>query len=138
MADIPVEDLSEAEAAEELGRLAAEIASHDYRYNTEDAPIISDAAYDALRRRNLAIEQRFPHLKREDSPSNKVGAVASEKFGKVTHSIPMLSLDNAFHDSDVEDFVGRIRGQRKFAEVRELISAMEADTERARAILSTP
>src|SRR5688500_8679643 len=109
MADIPVEQLSEAEAVEELGRLAAEIAQHDYRYNTEDAPIISDAEYDALRRRNLAIEQRFPQLKREDSPSNKVGASVSEKFGKVTHSIPMLSLDNAFHDSDVEDFVGRIR-----------------------------
>jgi DNA ligase (NAD+) len=109
MADIPVEDLSEAEAAEELGRLAAEIAQHDYRYNTEDAPIVSDAEYDALRRRNLAIEQRFPHLKREDSPSNKVGASVSEKFGKVTHVVQMLSLDNAFHDSDVEDFVGRIR-----------------------------
>ncbi|MET3647406.1 NAD-dependent DNA ligase LigA [Phyllobacterium ifriqiyense] len=109
MADKAVEKLTEAEAVEELGRLAAEIAQHDYRYNTEDAPIISDAEYDALRRRNLAIEQRFPQLKREDSPSNKVGASVSEKFGKVTHSIPMLSLDNAFHDSDVEDFVGRIR-----------------------------
>lgn len=109
MADIPVEELSEAEAAEELGRLAAEIAQHDYRYNTEDAPTISDGEYDALRRRNLAIEQRFPHLKREDSPSNKVGATVSEKFGKVTHSIPMLSLDNAFSDQDVQDFVDRIR-----------------------------
>ena len=109
IADIAVEKLSEAEAAEELGRLAAEIAQHDYRYNTEDAPVISDAAYDALRRRNLAIEQRFPQLKREDSPSNKVGASVSEKFGKVTHAIPMLSLDNAFHDSDVEDFALRIR-----------------------------
>ncbi|MDA4830273.1 NAD-dependent DNA ligase LigA, partial [Enterobacter hormaechei] len=65
--------------------------------------------YDALRRRNLAVEQRFPHLKREDSPSNKVGATVSEKFGKVTHSIPMLSLDNAFSDQDVQDFVDRIR-----------------------------
>ncbi|WP_287323210.1 NAD-dependent DNA ligase LigA, partial [Mesorhizobium sp.] len=90
-------------------RLAEEIAGHDQRYHAEDAPTISDAAYDALRRRNLAIEQRFPALVREDSPSRKVGAAVSEKFRKIVHAIPMLSLDNAFADADVIDFVGRIR-----------------------------
>ena len=103
MPDIPVDQLTEEQAAAELKQLAEEIAGHDYRYNTMDAPIISDAAYDALRRRNLAIEQRFPALKREDSPSNKVGSVVSEKFAKVTHAVPMLSLDNAFDDQDVRD-----------------------------------
>ncbi|MER8482258.1 NAD-dependent DNA ligase LigA [Mesorhizobium sp. M1322] len=109
MSEKPVDALDESEAASELKRLAEEIADHDQRYHAEDAPTISDAAYDALRRRNLAIEQRFPHLVREDSPSRKVGAAVSEKFGKIVHAIPMLSLDNAFADADVIDFVGRIR-----------------------------
>jgi len=109
MSDKPVDSLSEAEAAAELARLAEEIAGHDLRYHAEDAPTISDADYDALRRRNLAIEQRFPGLVREDSPSKSVGAAVSEKFGKVTHVVPMLSLDNAFADEDVSEFVGRIR-----------------------------
>jgi DNA ligase (NAD+) len=109
MSEKPVDSLDESEAASELKRLAEEIASHDQRYHAEDAPTISDAAYDSLRRRNLAIEQRFPHLVREDSPSRKVGAAVSEKFRKVVHAIPMLSLDNAFADADVTDFVGRIR-----------------------------
>ncbi|ODT06363.1 MAG: DNA ligase (NAD(+)) LigA [Mesorhizobium sp. SCN 65-20] len=109
MSEKSVDSLSEAEAAAELARLAEEIAGHDRRYHAEDAPTISDADYDALRRRNLAIEQRFPHLVREDSPSKAVGAAVSEKFGKVTHVVPMLSLDNAFADEDVTEFVGRIR-----------------------------
>jgi DNA ligase (NAD+) len=109
LASKPVEQLTEKEAAAELARLAEEIAGHDLRYHTEDAPTISDAEYDALRRRNLAIEQLFPALVREDSPSRKIGAAISERFGKVVHAVPMLSLDNAFHDEDVVDFVARIR-----------------------------
>ncbi|TIQ86171.1 MAG: NAD-dependent DNA ligase LigA, partial [Mesorhizobium sp.] len=109
MAEKPVDSLSESEAASELKRLAAEIAEHDRRYHTEDAPVITDAEYDALTQRNLAIEQRFPALVREDSPSRKVGAAVSEKFRKIVHAVPMLSLDNAFADADVIDFVGRIR-----------------------------
>lgn len=106
---IPVDDLTEEQAREELARLAGEIMEHDRRYYAEDAPTISDAEYDALRRRNLAIEQAFPHLVREDSPSKRVGAKPVEKFEKVRHRVPMLSLDNAFSDDDVVDFVGRIR-----------------------------
>ena len=83
LSDKPVEALSEAEAAKELARLAEEIAGHDLRYHAEDAPTISDADYDALRRRNLAIEQRFPGLVREDSPSKRVGAPPAEGFAKV-------------------------------------------------------
>jgi DNA ligase (NAD+) len=106
---IPVEKLTAAEAAEELERLAAEIADHDRRYHGEDAPIISDADYDALRRRNAAIEERFPALLRPDSPSHRVGAKPSEKFAKLVHARPMLSLDNAFSDEDVADFCARVR-----------------------------
>jgi DNA ligase (NAD+) len=105
----PVEKLTSAEAGKELDRLAREIAEHDRRYHAEDAPTISDADYDALRRRNAAIEERFPLLVRPDSPSHRVGAKASEKFGKVVHRVAMLSLDNAFSDEDVADFIGRVR-----------------------------
>ncbi|WP_048648146.1 NAD-dependent DNA ligase LigA [Nitratireductor soli] len=105
----PVDALSEKQASVELEQLAREIAEHDQRYHAEDAPTISDAEYDAMRRRNLAIEQRFPELVREDSPSRRVGAPVSEKFDKVRHKVPMLSLDNAFSDADVIDFVARIR-----------------------------
>jgi DNA ligase (NAD+) len=104
-----VEKLTEAEAKKELEKLASEIAEHDRRYHGEDAPAISDADYDALRRRNIAIEERFPKLTRPDSPSHRVGARASEKFAKVRHAAPMLSLDNAFSDEDVTDFVARVR-----------------------------
>lgn len=107
--DLPVEKLDEAQAANELARLADEIARHDRLYHAEDNPEISDAAYDALRRRNRAIEQRFGHLVRADSPSLLVGYTALEKFEKVRHAVPMLSLDNAFGDDDVRDFVARIR-----------------------------
>ncbi len=84
------------------------ILHHDSLYHGQDAPQISDADYDALKRRNLAIEQRFPDLVREDSPSQRVGYQALEKFEKITHSIPMLSLGNAFSDEDVADFWDRI------------------------------
>ncbi|MCO5065403.1 MAG: NAD-dependent DNA ligase LigA [Rhizobiaceae bacterium] len=104
-----VEALDETEAAEELERLSREIAEHDRRYYADDAPTVSDAEYDALRRRNLAIEQRFPDLIREDSPSKRVGASVSTKFAKVVHAVPMLSLDNAFSDEDVREFVERVR-----------------------------
>ena len=106
---IPVEDLTEAQAAAELARLSREIAEHDARYYQEDAPIISDAEYDALRARNAAIEARFPALVRPDSPSRRVGAAPAGRFPKVRHAVPMLSLDNAFSEGDVRDFVERIR-----------------------------
>jgi DNA ligase (NAD+) len=104
-----VEDLGEREAAAELERLAAEIARHDRAYFQDDAPTISDADYDALRRRNAALEARFPMLVRGDSPSKRLGAAPSEKFAKVRHRVPMLSLDNAFEDDDITSFVDRIR-----------------------------
>ncbi|MFN4228752.1 NAD-dependent DNA ligase LigA [Parvibaculum sp.] len=96
------------EAAEELERLAGEIAKHDKLYYQKDAPRISDADYDALRKRNDDIEARYPELVREDSPSRRVGAEPAEGFGKVVHSVPMLSLGNAFDDDDVTDFWNRI------------------------------
>ncbi len=106
---IDVWDLTDAQAAEELARLAEEIAHHDEAYHQEDKPEISDAAYDKLVRRNTQIEARFPSLVREDSPSMRVGAAPSEKFEKVQHAVPMLSLGNAFSDDDVKDFVERVR-----------------------------
>ena len=108
-AEIAVEDLTLEQAAEELARLAAEIHKLDIAYHQKDAPLASDAEYDAFRLRNVAIEQRFPELVREDSPSRKVGAAPAEGFGKVRHSRPMLSLDNAFSDEDVIDFEAKIR-----------------------------
>src|SRR5437763_5607595 len=105
----PVDKLTSTEAEKELDRLAREIAEHDRRYHGEDAPTISDAAYDALRRRNAEIEARFPLLVRADSPSQRVGATAAAKFAKVRHRVPMLSLDNAFDDADVAEFFGRVR-----------------------------
>ena len=105
----PPEELTEAEAAAELARLAEAIAAHAARYYRDDAPTISDADYDALVRRNTALEAAFPQLKRADSPSEKVGAAPAETFAKVVHARPMLSLDNAFADAEVGDFVGRVR-----------------------------
>jgi len=100
---------TEAEAVEELTRLADEIAAHDIRYHQQDAPIISDAAYDALKRRNSEIEAAFPHLVRENSPSFQVGAARAEQFSAVEHGVPMLSLDNAFSDEEALEFDVRIR-----------------------------
>ncbi len=105
----PVEKLTAAEAGKELDRLAREIAEHDRLYYQQDAPAISDAEYDVLRRRNAAIEARFPLLVRPDSPSHRVGAPPAAKFAKVVHRVPMLSLDNAFHDEDVIEFLARVR-----------------------------
>ncbi len=104
-----VEELSAEEAALELQRLAAEIARANQAYYGEDAPEISDAAYDSLWARNKAIETRFPDLTRADSPSEGVGAAPQEKFEKTTHAVAMLSLGNAFNDQDVADFVARVR-----------------------------
>jgi DNA ligase (NAD+) len=106
---IAVEALTEAAAKAELERLAAEIAAHDRRYFQDDAPTVSDAAYDALRRRNEAIEALFPDLVRPDSPSKRIGSAPAAKFAKLRHAVPMLSLGNAFAPDEVEDFVGRVR-----------------------------
>jgi DNA ligase (NAD+) len=101
-------ELTEAEARDELAWLATEIARHDALYYREDAPHISDAAYDELRHRNAAVEQAFPDLVREDSPSRRVGAAPAAGFGKVRHRVPMLSLANAFEEADVLDFRARV------------------------------
>ncbi|WP_293904465.1 NAD-dependent DNA ligase LigA [Phenylobacterium sp.] len=105
----PVDTLTEAEALEELTALADEIAAHDIRYHQRDAPTISDGDYDALKRRNLEIEARFPQLVRENSPSLRVGAARAEQFSPVEHGVPMLSLDNAFADEEAVEFDARIR-----------------------------
>ncbi|WP_417725028.1 NAD-dependent DNA ligase LigA [Salipiger sp.] len=107
--DSPVEDLTEEGARGELARLAGLLAEANRAYHTEDAPELSDAAYDALKRRNAAIEARFPELKRDDSPSEQVGAELAEGFAKVAHSQRMLSLSNAFDGDEVRDFDRSIR-----------------------------
>jgi DNA ligase (NAD+) len=105
----PVNDLTPTEAALELQALASELAAHDEAYHGRDAPTISDADYDALKRRSDAIERRFPALVRGDSPSRKIGAGPATGFAKIRHAVPMLSLDNAFADDDVREFVMRVR-----------------------------
>ena len=106
---IPVANLTPTDAAEEMARLAEEISGHDIAYHQQDEPTISDGDYDALKRRNLEIEARFPGLIREDSPSLKVGAARAAQFSEVTHGVPMLSLDNAFADEEAVEFDARIR-----------------------------
>ncbi|HLL59992.1 MAG TPA: NAD-dependent DNA ligase LigA, partial [Allosphingosinicella sp.] len=101
--------VTEREAAAELTRLAAEIARHNRLYHSEDAPEISDAAYDALVRRNNELEAQFPHLILVDSPSRQVGATPAAHLSKVRHALPMLSLENAFSDTEVLEFLGRVR-----------------------------
>ena len=101
--------LTKGQAKAELKRLAEEIAEHDRLYYQHDAPVISDSDYDKLRRRLEAVEKRFPDLVTAATPSGKVGAAALEKFGKVGHRVPMLSLNNAFSTDEVEDFVARVR-----------------------------
>src|SRR5438270_10143364 len=103
-----VAKLTKAQAKVEHMRLALELESHDKRYYQDDAPSVSDAEYDGLRQRFNAIEKRFPEFVSADSPSQKIGAAPSGRFKKVRHSLPMLSLDNAFAEQDVLDFVGRI------------------------------
>ncbi|WP_338548056.1 NAD-dependent DNA ligase LigA [Roseovarius phycicola] len=107
--NVAVDQLNDAEAKAELTRLADEIARANAAYHRDDAPDISDAAFDALKARNLAIEERFPHLKRADSPSEQVGAAPAEGFAKITHAVRMLSLSNAFDAEDIADFDDRIR-----------------------------
>lgn len=109
MTEKAVEDLTEAEARAELARLAEALSAANTAYHTLDAPEISDADYDALKRRNLAIEARFPGLKRTDSPSDLVGAAVAEGFGKVAHRVRMLSLENAFAAEEVAEFDDRVR-----------------------------
>ena len=106
---IDTDKLTAEQAKAELERLAAAIGEHDRRYYQEDAPTVTDAEYDALRRRNEEIEARFPELTRADSPSGRVGAQPASKFAKVRHAVPMLSLGNAFDDDEVREFVERVR-----------------------------
>ena len=105
----PVDELTKAQVKVELKRLTLELESHDKHYYQEDAPKITDAEYDALRKRFNAIEARFPEFVTSDSPSQKIGAQPSGRFAKVRHAVPMLSLDNAFAEDDVVDFAARIR-----------------------------
>jgi DNA ligase (NAD+) len=108
--DLPAVDaMSELEAQADITRLAAEIARHDVLYHQNDAPEITDADYDSLRRRYAALEARFPQFKPRQSAGDLVGAAPLAAFGKVTHRVPMLSLGNAFSDEDVADFVARVR-----------------------------
>jgi DNA ligase (NAD+) len=107
--DIAVADLTVRQAKAEHARLAQEIARHDKLYYSQDAPEISDASYDALRQRLADIEARFPDLQTLDSPTLRVGAAPTRGFAKLRHAVPMLSLDNAFSDQDIVDFVERVR-----------------------------
>ncbi|MDP3371720.1 MAG: NAD-dependent DNA ligase LigA [Candidatus Paracaedibacteraceae bacterium] len=106
---IAVENLTREQATEELSRLSKELAQHDHNYYHLAAPEISDAMYDAIFQRNLAIERRFPDLRRIDSPTHRIGAAPSPEFEKVKHRKAMLSLDNAFSEEDVYDFIARIK-----------------------------
>src|SRR5437764_14626287 len=105
---VDVAKLTKAQAKVEHMRLALELEAHDKRYYQDDAPSVTDAEYDALRQRYNAVETRFPEFVTSDSPSQKVGAAPSGRFKKVRHALPMLSLDNAFAEEDLRDFVGRI------------------------------
>ena len=120
-AKITVDDLSRDQAAVELETLAGEIAAHDRAYHQDDAPLVSDAEYDALSRRNNAIEARFPDLTRPDSPSRQVGAAAAAGFAKVAHAVPMLSLGNAFDEADVHEFHARVRRFLGLAETEPVV-----------------
>jgi DNA ligase (NAD+) len=122
---LAVEKLTTRQAQAELERLAAEIAAHDRRYYQEDAPSVSDAIYDALRKRNEAIERRFPQLIRPDSPSRRVGAAPAQKFAKVRHSVPMLSLGNAFSDDEIAEFVERVRRFLRFTPDQKIVFTAE-------------
>ncbi len=130
-AGTPAEALTTEEAAAELAALARAIAHHDRLYYSEDRPEISDAEYDALRRRNASIEAHFPELIRADSPSRRVGAAPAAGFAKVTHTRPMLSLENAFEEADVRDFFAGIRNffrrSAAEAEVAEDVIAVMAE-----------
>jgi DNA ligase (NAD+) len=120
-----VDALTEKQAKTEHARLADEIAGHDRRYYEEEAPTVTDAEYDELRRRYEAIEARFPQLATGGSLSLRVGAAPSPRFAKVRHAVPMLSLDNAFAEEDVVDFVGRIRRFLRLPESEEIVFSAE-------------
>jgi len=100
---------SEEQVKKRVKELAMEIRIADAQYYQDDAPVLTDAAYDALRRELLDLEAQYPHLITAESPSQNVGVKPTGKFGKISHKVPMLSLDNAFTDEDVEDFVTRIK-----------------------------
>lgn len=125
LSEKPIDALTDDEAAAELERLADAIAQADIAYHQNDAPEITDAEYDALRRRNAALEEAFPQLVREDSPSLNVGAPPAEGFAKVRHAVPMLSLAKAYTDQDVVDFLQR--GRRFFERDKELELAFTAE-----------
>src|SRR5687768_8112178 len=118
-------DLSEAVAANRLMRLAKDIARHNKLYHDRDAPKISDAEFDALVRENAELEARFPHLVRADSPSRAVGAAPSSSLAKVPHARPMLSLENAFSEDEVREFVARVRRFLSLAESEPLAITAE-------------
>jgi DNA ligase (NAD+) len=113
---VEVAKLTKPQAKVELMRLTLELEGHDRRYHQDDAPSVTDWEYDELRKRFNALEARFPEFVSSDSPSQKVGAAPSGRFRKVRHAVPMLSLDNAFAEEDVVDFVGRIRRFLKLGE----------------------
>ena len=121
----PISELSPTEAAAEHARLGEEIAEHDRRYYQQDAPTISDADYDALRRRYEALEARFPELATDELLTKKVGAAPAEKFAKIRHAVPMLSLGNVFSDEEVVDFAARVRRFLKLADTAEFVFTAE-------------
>jgi DNA ligase (NAD+) len=121
----PVGDLTEKQAKAEHARLESEISEHDRRYYQDDAPAVTDAEYDKLRRRYGEIEARFPQLRTLESLTQRVGAAPSARFAKVRHAVPMLSLDNAFAEEDVVDFVGRIRRFLRLPEDEEIAFSAE-------------
>jgi DNA ligase (NAD+) len=122
---VPVDRLTATQAKVEHARLEAAIAAHDRRYYQEDAPSVSDAEYDRLRQRYGAIEARFPQLRTATSLTARVGAAPSARFAKVRHALPMLSLDNAFAEDDVRDFVGRIRRFLRLSDDEEIAFSAE-------------
>jgi DNA ligase (NAD+) len=121
----PPDELTEAQAKAEHARLGAEIGEHDRRYYQDDAPSVSDAEYDTLRRRYNVIEARFPQLRTLESLTQRVGAAPAARFPKVRHAVPMLSLDNAFSEEDVVDFVGRIRRFLRLPDDEEILFSAE-------------
>jgi DNA ligase (NAD+) len=124
-AKVSVSDLSAAQAEAEHARLESDIAAHDRRYYQDDAPSVSDAEYDRLRQRYSAIEARFPQFRTEASLTQRVGAAPSARFAKARHAVPMLSLDNAFGEDDVRDFVGRIRRFLRLSDDEEIAFSAE-------------
>jgi DNA ligase (NAD+) len=123
--ELPVDTLTEKQAKAEHVRLELEIALHDKRYYQQDAPTVSDAEYDRLRQRYQAIEARFPTLRTLESLTMRVGAAPARGFAKVRHSVPMLSLDNAFEEEDVVDFVERIRRFLRLGEKEKIVFTAE-------------